>query len=161
MFRTIYSRLSGSHVLSNINCVQNLVTNKYSTGRPIIEKGINQVILMGRCGTDALKRGTDSRPVIIFSLATHTHFKNQETDELQQKTDWHRISVFRNRLQEKTLNFAKKGSRLLVQGRISYGEITDANGVSHQTTSIIADDVIFLSSGRVATEEDVDEAIEA
>ncbi|CAG2181757.1 unnamed protein product, partial [Oppiella nova] len=52
-------------------------------------------------------------------------------------------------------------SRLLVQGRISYGEITDANGVSHQTTSIIADDVIFLSSGRVATEEDVDEAIEA
>ncbi|CAG2122131.1 unnamed protein product, partial [Medioppia subpectinata] len=68
MFRHIYTRFNGSHVLSNVSYLQNIATNQYSTSRPLIEKGINQVILMGRCGADALKRGTDSRPVVIFSL---------------------------------------------------------------------------------------------
>lgn len=157
MFRNIYSTFIKSSFLSQ-NCGQKLLTrtNTSSTGRPLIEKGMNKVILMGRCGNDAQLRGNETNSVVMFSLATHTHYKSRETDEFQQKTDWHRISVFRDRLKVKSLEFAKKGSRLLVQGRISYGELTDANGNSHQTTSIIADDIIFLSQSRADSESETD-----
>ncbi|XP_054164915.1 single-stranded DNA-binding protein, mitochondrial-like [Oppia nitens] len=164
MFRTVYCRLIGSSLLRNVNISQHVMTNNMSNNsRPLIEKGLNQVILMGRCGNDAVKRGTDTHPVIVFSLATHTHYKAQGSDVFKQKTDWHRISVFRHRLQEKSLNYVKKGNRLLVQGRLSYGEITDTNGNTHQTTNIVADDIIFLSTSNRITEEvdeDIDESIE-
>lgn len=101
-----------------------------------IERSVNRVTLLGRVGADAQLKGTYDHPVVIFNLATTQN----------NKTDWHRISVFKPGLRELTENYVKSGSRLMVEGKISYGHIIDRNGTSVPTTSIIAEEVIFLSS---------------
>ena len=65
--------------------------------------------------------------------------------DIQQKTEWHRVAVFRPYLRDTVYRYMEKGQRVLVQGRIMYGEITDAQGVQRSTTTIVADDVIFLT----------------
>lgn len=71
-----------------------------------------------------------------------------------QRTDWHRIVVFRPSLRDYVLNYLTKGQRTLVNGRISYSDVTDADGKSRVSTSIIADDVILLQRGRNSDDED-------
>lgn len=101
-----------------------------------IERSLNRVTLLGRVGADAQLKGTYEHPVVIFNLATTQN----------NKTDWHRISVFKPGLRELAENYVKSGNRLMVEGKISYGHIIDRNGGSIPTTSIIAEEVIFLSS---------------
>ncbi|XP_058719732.1 single-stranded DNA-binding protein-like isoform X1 [Poecile atricapillus] len=67
--------------------------------------------------------------------------------DISQKTTWHRISVFRPGLRDVTYQYVRKGSRIFVEGKIDYGEYTDKNNVRRQATTIIADNVIFLSDG--------------
>ncbi|CAD7092560.1 unnamed protein product [Hermetia illucens] len=107
------------------------------------EKSINQVILLGRAGADPQKRGNEEHPVVTFSLATHNNYR-YESGDWAQRTDWHRIVVFKPQLREAVMEFLKKGQRTMVQGKITYGEITDNEGKPRMSTSIIADDVIFF-----------------
>uniref|UniRef100_A0A6M2DRS2 Putative single-stranded dna-binding protein mitochondrial n=1 Tax=Xenopsylla cheopis TaxID=163159 RepID=A0A6M2DRS2_XENCH len=110
---------------------------------PRIEKSINNVTLLGRVGAEPQKRGSEEHPVVTFSIATHSNYR-YENGELLQKTDWHRICVFRPSLRETVYNHLKKGQRVHVTGRISYSEINGEDGKPRPTTSIIADDVIFF-----------------
>jgi len=112
-----------------------------------LEKTVNHVTLMGRVGGDPQLRGTTEHPVVIFSVATHNNY-NYQSGEMLQKTDWHRICVFKPYLRDSVYKYMSKGQRVYVNGRISYGEITDDQGKTHTTTSIIADDVIFISDPR-------------
>lgn len=109
------------------------------------EKTINNVTLMGRVGVDPQKRGSEEHPVVTFSMATHSNYKF-ESGDWQQRTDWHRIVVFKPALRDSVMQYLRKGQRTVVQGRINYGEITDKDGVQRMTTSIIADDVIFINA---------------
>ena len=61
-----------------------------------------------------------------------------------QKVDWHRICVFKPYLRDTVYRYLTKGQRVLVQGKISYGEVKDDSGNSQTVTSIVADDVLFL-----------------
>lgn len=61
-----------------------------------------------------------------------------------QRTDWHKICVFRPSLRDSVYQFLRKGQRVLIQGKIYYGEIKDEEGKSRPTTSIIADDVVMF-----------------
>ncbi|XP_014229429.1 single-stranded DNA-binding protein, mitochondrial [Trichogramma pretiosum] len=108
-----------------------------------IEKTINQVTLLGRVGADPQKRGNEEHPVVVFSLATHLNYKYDKND-IMQKTDWHRVCVFKPNLRETAYNYLRKGQRVMVNGRISYGEIKSDEGTSKMATSIIADDIIFF-----------------
>ncbi|XP_011152144.1 single-stranded DNA-binding protein, mitochondrial [Harpegnathos saltator] len=108
-----------------------------------IEKSVNSVTLLGRVGADPQKRGTTEHPVVIFSLATHTNYK-YETGDFMQKTDWHKVCVFKPNLRDAVYNFLKKGQRVMVNGRISYSEFKDEEGNSRPSTAVIADDVIFF-----------------
>jgi len=108
-----------------------------------VEKTINQVMLLGRVGADPQKRGTQEHPVVVFSLATHANYQ-YGTGDLLQKTDWHRVCVFKPFLRDTVYKYMNKGQRVLVQGRITYGEVKSEDGTSHMTTSIIADDVTFF-----------------
>uniref|UniRef100_A0A452UHQ2 Single-stranded DNA-binding protein, mitochondrial n=1 Tax=Ursus maritimus TaxID=29073 RepID=A0A452UHQ2_URSMA len=65
--------------------------------------------------------------------------------DVSQKTTWHRISVFRPGLRDVAYQYVKKGSRIYVEGKVDYGEYTDKNNVRRQATTIIADNIIFLS----------------
>lgn len=100
------------------------------------ERCINKVTLLGRVGSDAQLRGNEEHPVVIFKLATTTY----------ETTEWHRVSVFKPGLREMCEAYVKSGSRLLVEGKITYGHIIDRNGTALPTTSIIADEIIFLAS---------------
>jgi len=118
------------------------------------EKSINQVILLGRVGADPQKRGSSDHPVVIFSLATNTPYDGGDSDLLKQKTDWHRVCVFKPSLRDMVYQYMTKGNRVLVQGRISYSTMRDENGDKTNTvTSIIANDVTFVSSERVKDTE--------
>lgn len=111
---------------------------------PRIEKTINSVNLLGRVGADPLKRGNEEHPCVTFSMATHNNYK-YETGDWIQRTDWHRVVVFKPQLSESVLNYLKKGQRCMVTGKVSYGEITDSEGKTRTSTSIIADDVVFFN----------------
>jgi len=66
--------------------------------------------------------------------------------ESTQKTDWHRIVVFRPGLRDTVYNYLQKGQRIHISGRLIYGELKDESGTSRTTTSIAADDIIFFNS---------------
>ena len=109
------------------------------------EKSINRVTLLGRVGIDPQLRGTESHPVVAFSLATNIQYRPGGVDSsnsLVKKTEWHNITVFRPHLRDSVHNYVTKGSRVMVQGRIMYGTIEDKQGNLRSTTSIVADDVI-------------------
>lgn len=67
-----------------------------------------------------------------------------------QRTEWHKVSVFKPNLREAILTFLKKGQRVHVTGKISYGEVKGEDGVVRTTASIIADDVIFFQTADAA-----------
>lgn len=100
-------------------------------------------MLLGRVGAEPQKRGTQQHPVVLFSLATHSNYR-YESGEFVQKTEWHRVSVFKPNLRESVMNFMKKGQRVHVTGRLTYGEVKGEDGSIRSTATVIADDVIFF-----------------
>ncbi|XP_066523280.1 single-stranded DNA-binding protein, mitochondrial [Hoplias malabaricus] len=117
----------------------------------ILERSINRVQLLGRVGQDPVMRQVEGRnPVTIFSMATNEMWRSGEgesvnTGDISQKTTWHRISVFKPGLRDVAYQYVKKGSRILVEGKLDYGEYVDKNNVRRQATTIIADNIVFLS----------------
>lgn len=61
-----------------------------------------------------------------------------------QRTDWHKVCVFKPNLRDTVYKYLKKGQRAMVNGRISYNEFKGVDGNVSSSTSIIADDIIFL-----------------
>nr|CAG4651549.1 EOG090X0O5J [Simocephalus serrulatus]SVE94673.1 EOG090X0O5J [Simocephalus serrulatus] len=111
-----------------------------------MEKTINSVTLLGRVGSNPVKRGSIEHPVVTFSLATNSNY-SYASGEVNQKTEWHRICVFKPYLRDSTFKYTMKGQRVLVQGRIIYGEVKESDGQLRHTCSIVADDVIFFKNG--------------
>ncbi|XP_068943492.1 single-stranded DNA-binding protein, mitochondrial isoform X1 [Petaurus breviceps papuanus] len=121
-----------------------------STGL-VLERSLNRVQLLGRVGQDPVLRQSEGKnPVTIFSLATNEMWRAGESEisqqgDISQRTTWHRISVFRPGLRDLAYQYVKKGSRVFVEGKIDYGEYMDKNNVRRQATTIIAENIIFLS----------------
>ncbi|XP_032078021.1 single-stranded DNA-binding protein, mitochondrial [Thamnophis elegans] len=119
-----------------------------------LERSLNRIQLLGRVGQDPVMRQMEGKnPVTIFSLATNEMWRSGDSevvqgDDVTQKTTWHRISVFRPGLRDLAYRFVKKGARLYVEGKIDYGEYTDKNNVRRQATTVIADNIIFLSDAK-------------
>ncbi|XP_062990555.1 single-stranded DNA-binding protein, mitochondrial [Elgaria multicarinata webbii] len=117
----------------------------------VLERSLNRIQLLGRVGQDPVMRQVEGKnPVTIFSLATNEMWRSGESEALQagditQKTTWHRISVFRPGLRDVAYQYVKKGARIYVEGKIDYGEYVDKNNVRRQATTVIADNIIFLS----------------
>lgn len=73
----------------------------------IFNLGLNQVLLLGRVGGDPVLKGSSAHPVVLFSMATNSNYKVAEG--LKQKTDWHRVSLFKPYLRDLALANMKKG----------------------------------------------------
>ena len=134
---------------------------KVLAAEPAREKCMNVIHLMGRVGREPERRGSDEKPCQVFSLATNTYLK--ETDGVvegdityQQRTDWHRIVVFKPLLLAQVEKNLTRGARVMVTGRIVYDSFHDTSGVRHKTTSILADNIYFLSPGKTEHLEDAD-----
>ncbi|XP_055904091.1 single-stranded DNA-binding protein, mitochondrial [Eupeodes corollae] len=121
---------------------RNVVSRCFSSP-PKVEKTINNVTILGRVGADPQLKGNKEHPVVTFSVATHNNYK-YENGDWAQRTDWHRVVVFKPALRDTVMEYLKKGQRTLVQGKLTYGEITDQQGSQRPSTSIIADDIIFF-----------------
>ncbi|EDS32832.1 single-stranded DNA-binding protein, mitochondrial [Culex quinquefasciatus] len=138
----MFLRSTAARLLSN---VPSCLIRSYSSAPDRIEKTVNTVTLLGRVGADPQKRGSEAHPVVTFSVATHSNYRYDSGDWMQ-KTDWHRVVVFKPALRDAVMNYLRKGQRTMVTGKITYGEITDQEGKQRPTTSVIADDVIFLQN---------------
>lgn len=105
--------------------------------------GINKVILVGRLGKDPEIRYTpDGTAVANFSIATSDEWKDKNTGEKKERTEWHRIVAWR-RLGEICGEFLSKGRQVYVEGKLQTRS-WEQDGVTRYTTEIVATDVQFL-----------------
>lgn len=106
-----------------------------------MSRSVNRVILVGNAGSDPDVRETPSgRTVAHLSLATDRRF--QQNGQEQRKTEWHRLTFWAGaaRTVEK---WARKGTRMYVEGRIEYGSY-DRDGVTIPTTDVVVQEFVFL-----------------
>lgn len=107
---------------------------------------VNKVILIGNLGRDPEVRYNPSGGAwCTISLATTRNWKNRETGERQEETEWHRV-VFNDRLAEIAGEYLKKGRPVYVEGRLKTRKWQDKEGRDTYTTEIIADQMQLLGS---------------
>lgn len=111
-------------------------------------RSVNKVILLGHLGKDAETRFTPSgASVTSFTLATNRRWKDQQTGEWKDQTDWHNIVLWRS---ENLAQYLQKGKQVYVEGRLQSRSYDDKDGNKRYITEVIADDVILVSGGRGA-----------
>ncbi len=99
---------------------------------------INKVILVGNVGQDPEIRTTqDGREIANFSLATNDSWKDKNTGEKKDKTEWHRIVIFSSGLIGVVKSFVKKGTKLYLEGSIQSRKWTDSSGNEKVTTEVV------------------------
>ena len=107
--------------------------------------GINKVILVGNLGQDPeVKYTAGGAPVANISIATSDSWKDKDTQEVQERTEWHRVVLWRN-LAENAGKFLKKGSKVYIEGQLQTRK-WEQEGQTRYTTEIIARDMQFLDS---------------
>lgn len=105
---------------------------------------VNKVILIGNCGRDPeVRYMPNGKAACNISIATSSKRKDRDTGETIEDTQWHRVQFF-DKLAEIVGEYVKKGSSIYVEGRLRYGKYTDKDGVEHNTTDIIADQMQML-----------------
>ena len=108
--------------------------------------GINKVILIGNLGKDPETRYMPSgKAATNFSVATSERFKDKETGEPQERTEWHRVATF-DRLAEIAAEYLKKGSKVYIEGKLRTRKWQDKEGKDRYSTEIIADQMQMLDS---------------
>ena len=106
--------------------------------------GINKVILIGNLGSDPEVRYTPSGVAVAqFNIATSEEWKDKDSGEKRERTEWHRIVAWR-RLGEICGEYLSKGQQVYVEGRIQTNAWEDKEGNKRYTTEIIANTVQFL-----------------
>jgi single-strand DNA-binding protein len=109
-----------------------------------MSKGINKVILVGNLGKDPEVRYSSSGSAIAnITVATGDSWKDKQTGEKQERTEWHRV-VFFNRLAEVVGEYLKKGAKVYIEGRIQTRKWQDKDGQDRYTTEIVASEMQML-----------------
>ena len=109
-------------------------------------RGINKVILIGNLGSDPEVRYMPSGGAVAnLSLATSESWRDKQTGEQQDRTEWHRVVCF-GRLGEIAGEYLKKGSKIYIEGRLQTRKWQDQNGQDRYSTEIVANDMQMLDS---------------
>ena len=99
---------------------------------------LNKVFLIGRLGNDPdIKSTQNGKSVAILSLATSESWKDKNTGEKKEKTEWHRVVIFNEGLVNVVQKYLKKGAQVYVEGQISTTKYTDNNGQEKFSTQIV------------------------
>ena len=99
---------------------------------------LNKVILIGRLGADPeIKQMVNGKSVARLSLATNQNWKDKNTGEKKEKTEWHRVVVFNEGLIGVVENYIKKGTKLYIEGALQTRKWTDDKGIEKYTTEIV------------------------
>ena len=109
-----------------------------------MSRGINKVILIGNLGADPDTRYSASGSAICsVSLATSESWKDKQTGEMQDRTEWHRVKFF-GKLAEIAGQYLKKGRQVYIEGSIRSSKYTDKEGIERWSTDIIANNMQML-----------------
>jgi single-strand DNA-binding protein len=99
---------------------------------------VNKVILVGNLGRDPEIRSTqDGTRVANLSLATSESWRDKNTGERREKTEWHRVVVFNERIVEVAEKYLHKGSKIYVEGQLQTRKWTDQSGQEKYTTEVV------------------------
>jgi len=99
---------------------------------------VNKVILVGNVGQDPeVRQFQNGGQVCSFSLATSENWKDKNTGERREKTEWHRISVFSEGLIRVVQSYVKKGSKLYLEGQLETRKWQDQNGQDRYSTEVV------------------------
>jgi len=109
-------------------------------------RGINKVILVGRLGRNVeLRYMPNGGAVANLAIATSESWKDKNTGEQQEKTEWHRVILFR-RLAEIAGEYLKKGSKVYIEGKLQTRKWQDNQGQDRYTTEIVGGELQMLDS---------------
>jgi len=107
-------------------------------------RGVNKVILIGNLGQDPDVRYTPSGTAVAnLSLATTDTWTDRQSGEKQERTEWHRVVMFK-KLAEIAGQYVKKGSKLYVEGRLQTRKWQDQSGQDRYSTEVVANDMQML-----------------
>lgn len=109
-------------------------------------RGVNKVILVGNCGQDPDTKFMPSGGAVTnISVATSESWKDKQTGQPQERTEWHRV-VFFNRLAEIAGEYLRKGSKVYIEGSLRTRKWQDQSGQDRYTTEIVASEMQMLDS---------------
>jgi single-strand DNA-binding protein len=107
-------------------------------------RSVNKVILLGHLGKDAETKYTPSGTAVSnFTLATNRRWKDQQTGEWKEETEWHRCVLWRS---ENLTNYLLKGKQIYVEGRLQTRSWDDKDGQKRYATEVVVEDLILLGS---------------
>ncbi len=98
---------------------------------------VNKVILVGNLGRDPEVRYTqDGKKIVNFSLATSERWRDRQSGEQRERTEWHRVVIFNERLADVAERFVRKGSKVYIEGQLQTRKWTGNDGQERYTTEV-------------------------
>src|ERR1051325_5932156 len=99
---------------------------------------VNKVILVGNLGKDPEVRHTqDGRSIVNLSVATSENWKDKQTGERKERTEWHRVVIFNENLAKIAEQYLKKGAKVYLEGQLQTRKYTDKDGSEKYSTEIV------------------------
>jgi single-strand DNA-binding protein len=99
---------------------------------------LNKVLLIGRLGNDPeIKQMQNGKSVARLSVATSESWKDKNTGERKEKTEWHRVVIFNEGLVSVVEKYLKKGAQVYIEGQLNTNKYTDSNGQEKYSTQIV------------------------
>src|ERR1700712_417783 len=99
---------------------------------------VNKVILVGNVGKDPeVRNGQDGSKIVNFSLATSETWNDRASGERKERTEWHRVVVFNDRIGDVVEKYVRKGTKVYIEGAVQTRKWTDQSGVEKYTTEIV------------------------
>src|SRR4051795_4816493 len=116
---------------------------------------VNKVILVGNLGKDPEVRSTqDGSKIVNLTLATSDTWNDKASGERKERTEWHRVVIFNDRLADVAERYLRKGRKVYVEGSLQTRKWTDQSGQEKYTTEVVLDrfrgELTLLDSGRAA-----------
>ncbi len=99
---------------------------------------VNKVILVGNLGRDPEVRHTqDGKTIVNLSVATSENWRDRNTGERKERTEWHRVVIFNENLAKVAEQYLKKGSTVYIEGQLQTRKYTDKDGAEKYTTEVV------------------------
>jgi single-strand DNA-binding protein len=101
---------------------------------------VNKVILVGNLGKDPeVRRSQNGTPIVNLTIATSDTWRDKSSGERKEKTEWHRVVIFAEGIARVVEQYARKGAKLYVEGKLQTRKWTDNSGAERYSTEIVVD----------------------
>jgi len=99
---------------------------------------VNKVILVGNLGRDPeVRRLNSGEPVVNLRIATSENWRDKQTGERRERTEWHQVVIFNEQLAKVAEQYLRKGSKVYIEGQLQTRKYTDAQGAEKYSTEIV------------------------